>query len=789
MDIYENEDKNCVRHSWNVLPSSRIEAAKMVLPIGTLITPLKEVADLNVLGYNPVICNHCRGILNPYCRVDFMNKMWVCPLCQTVNKFPMSYMGISEQQQPAELYPQCSTVEYCLTKPLAPPPVFLFVVDTCLPEDEMSIMKDSIQMSLNLIPENAIVGLITFGTTTQVYELGYSECSKAFIFRGDKAPSFEQVQDQLGLRPTFAGGASRMNAPNAPSTTGVAQAGMGGAPSMMMDQQQQQQQQQNGSTSALVQSRFLLPLSDCELTLSSIIEELQCDPWPVKSNRRSKRCTGVAMSIAVSLLECSFSGFGARILTFLGGPCTLGEGTVVALDLKEQIRLHNELRSGKANHFKAANQFFNGLTQRLIQNGHTVDIFAAHLDQVGVLEMKSCCENTGGSLVLTDTFDNPIYKESLKRYFKTSEKDESLLMAFNATLEVQCSPEIKICGAIGPVTSMNTKSSHVSEVELGYGQTNAWKINTLTPNTTIAIYFDVVNQPANPGTSQFRCFQYVTAYQHSSGQYRLRVTTQQLPWVQAGQWADIAQGFDQQAAAVLVARLSVFKAETEYLFDVLRWLDRSLIKWVAQFGQYPVNNPDQLILAPHLATYPQFMYHLRRSQFLRVFNSSPDETAFFRLALNRENTYNSIIMIQPTLRSYSFTEPPHEVPLDSLFVKPNVILLLDTFFSVLIHYGETIVQWRDAGYADQPKFENFKKLLELPKIDAEHLMKDRYPYPRYLECDEGGSQARFLIAKINPSTTHHNQSYGDGQATVVLTDDASMQTFMQSLKKLAVAPQ
>ncbi|MNE87803.1 hypothetical protein D3C80_1850410 [compost metagenome] len=66
MDIYENEDKNCVRHSWNVLPSSRIEAAKMVLPIGTLITPLKEVADLNVLGYNPVICNHCRGILNPY---------------------------------------------------------------------------------------------------------------------------------------------------------------------------------------------------------------------------------------------------------------------------------------------------------------------------------------------------------------------------------------------------------------------------------------------------------------------------------------------------------------------------------------------------------------------------------------------------------------------------------------------------------------------------------------------------------------------------------------------------
>jgi len=771
MDIFENEQKNCLRHSWNILPSSRVEASKMILPIGALITPLKEVPDLQVLNYSPVVCTHCRGILNPYCRVDFGNKMWVCPLCQTVNKFPMSYMGISEQQQPAELYPQCSTVEYCLTKPFAPPPVFLYVIDTCLPEDELTLMKDSIQMSLNLIPENAIVGLITFGTTVQVYELGYSECSKAFVFRGDKGPTFEQVQDQLGLKPNFAQRAS--------TTASI---------DPQMQQHQQQQQQHQSTTGAIVQSRFLLPLNDCELTLSSIIEELQCDPWPVKGNRRSKRCTGVAMSIATSLLECSFSGVGAHILTFIGGPCTLGEGTVVGLDHKEQIRLHNDLRAGKAPHFKAATQFFNTMTQRLIQNGHAVDIFAANLDQVGVLEMKSCCENTGGCLVLTDTFENPIYRESLKRFFKTG-ADDCLQMAFNATLEVQCSPEIKICGAIGPVTSMNTKSTHVSEVELGYGQTNAWKINTLTPNTTIALYYDVVNQQANPGSSNFRYFQYVTAYQHSSGQYRLRVTTQALPWVQAGQWLDISQGFDQQAAIVLIARLSVFKAETEYLFDVLRWLDRSLIKWVGQFGQYSQNNPDSLRLPDHMSILPQFMYHLRRSQFLRVFNSSPDETAFFRLTLNRENTNNSIIMIQPTLHCYSFNAPPQAVPLDSLSVRPDVILLLDTFFCVLIHYGETIAQWRDAGYADQPKFENFKKLLELPKADANELIKDRFPYPRYLETDEGGSQARFLTAKINPSTTHHNQSYGDGQATVVLTDDASLQTFMLSLKKLAVAPQ
>ena len=30
----------------------------------------------------------------------------------------------------------------------------------------------------------------------------------------------------------------------------------------------------------------------------------------------------------------------------------------------------------------------------------------------------------------------------------------------------------------------------------------------------------------------------------------------------------------------------------------------------------------------------QFMFHLRRSQFLQVFNNSPDETAYYRYFLN-----------------------------------------------------------------------------------------------------------------------------------------------------------
>lgn len=53
-------------------------------------------------------------------------------------------------------------------------------------------------------------------------------------------------------------------------------------------------------------------------------------------------------------------------------------------------------------------------------------------------------------------------------------------------------------------------------------------------------------------------------------------------------WADaqsqlqhIEAAFDQEAAAVLMARLGVYRAETEEGPDVLRWLDRQLIRLVS----------------------------------------------------------------------------------------------------------------------------------------------------------------------------------------------------------------
>ena len=63
-----------------------------------------------------------------------------------------------------------------------------------------------------------------------------------------------------------------------------------------------------------------------------------------------------------------------------------------------------------------------------------------------------------------------------------------------------------------------------------------------------------------------------------------------------------------------------------------RWLDRTLLRITTKFGEYEKDQPGSFRLNEAFCMFPQFMFHLRRSQFLQVFNNSPDETAFFRCA-------------------------------------------------------------------------------------------------------------------------------------------------------------
>lgn len=81
----------------------------------------------------------------------------------------------------------------------------------------------------------------------QVHELGFSDMSKVYVFRGSKEIPAEQILDQLGL-------SASGRRPHKGAAPGVA--GAGGFPN-------------SGIT------RFLLPASECEYTLNAVFFVLQ----------------------------------------------------------------------------------------------------------------------------------------------------------------------------------------------------------------------------------------------------------------------------------------------------------------------------------------------------------------------------------------------------------------------------------------------------------------------------------------------------------------------------------
>ena len=383
MNFEEAEKIDGVRLSWNVWPTTRLEQVKMVIPLGIMYTPLINQQDIYKCDYPPLKCRKdtCQAILSPWSEVDWVNKLWVCPLCLTRNAFPPSYNHISPQNMPSELDQNSTTIEYEQQLPQQQQqqqqqqsPAFLFVIDTVHEQEaELDAIKASIDQILITLPEDSLIGLITFGKHVSVHEIGFTQCNKSIVFRGDihndenKLKNFtvDRIKHLLEVTPL------------------------------------------NGGI-----SRFFQSISEIGNEFGEILEDINIDQWRAKRGCRPDRCTGVAVQIAISLMESCLQGYNGRIILFSGGAPTVGPGRVIESSRAKHLRGHRDIVKGKALLYEPACKFYNQLSNRCVSNGHIMDIFACALDQLGIAEQRILCDNTGGSLVLSDTFTTSVFEES-----------------------------------------------------------------------------------------------------------------------------------------------------------------------------------------------------------------------------------------------------------------------------------------------------------------------------------------------------------------------------------------
>ncbi|PHT49528.1 hypothetical protein CQW23_09275 [Capsicum baccatum] len=245
MDFVELEAIEGLRWSWNSWPVSKSESSALIIPLSIMCTPLMKFNELPILPYDPLICIQCGAVLNPYARVDYQSRIWICPFCYRKNPFPKSYLGINENNIPAELFPTYSTVEYHLGKKglaqnsnsssllskmnsfsgldwagngVGGGPAFVFVVDGCTSNEELRVVKNELLHVIAQLPENALVGLVVFDSMVRVYDLGFGECCRVVMFHGERELSSEQVQcprpvflNYIGLNSNSSSLLSKMN--------------------------------------------------------------------------------------------------------------------------------------------------------------------------------------------------------------------------------------------------------------------------------------------------------------------------------------------------------------------------------------------------------------------------------------------------------------------------------------------------------------------------------------------------------------------------------------------------
>ncbi|CCW63237.1 unnamed protein product [Phytomonas sp. EM1] len=737
-ETYTRPPDPSARWSWSLYPTSRLDGTRMVVPLGCMYTPLGNLCP--ELHYKPVACSVCNAIFNPYCALDLGTRTWSCPMCLSKNNLPPMYAQGDEPQNWVELVQGSTTVEYVSLEPRRSSSTFAFVVDTCLDtEEEVEGLKDFLRLTLEKIPESANVCLITYGAAVQLHEIrGTTEYPRSMVFRGSQE-----------ISPAFL------------------------------------------EKSLLFTDRYVAPLSACSAVFTSLIDNLSCDLWPVAKAHRALRCTGAALSAVASLLKLTSSGIGSCILTFMSGACTVGPGIVVDTSREHTIRGHRDIRdgTGAARYWTESCAFYGKLMQQIVEQGHALNCFVASLDQIGIAEMKQCIQASGGVVLNSESWRQEPFRVSLENFFSRRPSDNALQMRLNATFDVITSPTWKVLGVIGQCIGTGKKSASVGDHEIGMGGTCQWTTCMLDSYSTYAVYFDASPSQTDAAKQLFRYTQFITRYEQGN-EIRTRVTTLAHRQMNNPPIQDLVAAFDQEATAVLLARQAIHNTDNMPLFDVLRWLDRTLVRLVSRFGNYTKNQPSTLRLPQEFVYLPAFIYHLRRSGYLQVFNSSPDESSILWLQLLKSPTADAIVQIQPTLYSYRMDAPPQPVPLDSTAIQRDNILLLDTFFEVLVHHGATVADWERAGYANMPEYAYFREFLDIALADAKAIVDSRYPTPRLIVVCQDDPDARILFNRINPSHSYSSaekNKYGSQEGELVYTDDASLQIFMEHLKKLAVS--
>jgi protein transport protein SEC23 len=314
--------------------------------------------------------------------------------------------------------------------------------------------------------------------------------------------------------------------------------------------------------------------------------------------------------------------------------------------------------------------------------GLHLNVFISCMDQAGAFEMDP------ESIMLCDSYNTELFKQSYKKFIQEVNIAEVSIIS---------SKQVAVRGFLSPGVTKSTGEIHDEAI----GKPGDCIKLSMVKDHAIGIVFHMDTVGLAKDKKSVPKEVYVQLISRCNN--RLRITTFRRPTTNSGR--TLIQGFDQETWISLLMKQYCFYESLLKSFDYVE-------KFISLYKLF-ASPSNKSALPQEFNMLPFFQYHLSRS-YLDKIHKTPDEWRFYSLSFLRLGVEDCVKVIYPLLTEHGSKQ---ELPLVSSSIKAGVVM--DSFFHVV-----------KCGVP-----ETTEKVDDITEI---------YPLPRYVHCQPGDSQSRFL---------------------------------------------
>lgn len=146
---------------------------------------------------------------------------------------------------------------------------------------------------------------------------------------------------------------------------------------------------------------------------------------------------------------------------------------------------------------------------------------------------------------------------------KIFQKDhtDNTQLHFGASIQIKLSNQLKVCGALGNMSSKKNKSKLQGDNKIGECDTDRWHVGGFDNQSTYLFFFELSakNKNKSEPNGTVSTIQFILRYQHSSGYHKIRVITIQKQFYQTQSPISFLDYIDQFNIISTYSKIAAFR--------------------------------------------------------------------------------------------------------------------------------------------------------------------------------------------------------------------------------------